>query len=276
VLAEFHKRVHDLTIELFPRFAEIRNKRAAVVIGTHEPTDEESDLPLIHDATPEELMELEKNAVESSPSKGVPNFWLYVLLNTNELDGMIYSHDVAALEHLQDISLDYHSQGYTLSFHFSENPFFTNAVLKKNYVMSLVPDSKDPFSYEGPNIMSSVGEPINWREGKNLTAGEGRKRDAEGQLISKEPHLTFFNYFSTKVKKLNADTEELAGNIAVVDFEIGETFRHKILPRAVLYFTDEADQGDDSDFDDEGGDFIVSDSDVVITDVTDEPEEMGN
>jgi len=40
---------------------------------------------------------------------------------------------------------------------------------------------------------------------------------------------------------------------------IGETFRHKLLPCAVLYFTDEADQGEDIDSDDEeeSKDFIV-------------------
>jgi len=68
--------------------------------------------------------------------------------------------------------------------------------------MNLMPDSEEPFDYNGPTIVSSVGwvyrngfsgsdkpthfrETINWREGKNLTAGEGRKRDAEGQIVVK-------------------------------------------------------------------------------------------
>ncbi len=48
-------------------------------------------------------------------------------------------------------------QSYTLSFVFSENPFFTNSVLKKTYVLNLDVDPEDPFDYDGPVIVSSVG-----------------------------------------------------------------------------------------------------------------------
>ena len=47
-------------------------------------------------------------------------------------------------------------QGFTLEFHFSPNDFFTNTVLTKEYTMKCTPDEKDPFSFDGPEIIKSA------------------------------------------------------------------------------------------------------------------------
>jgi Nucleosome assembly protein (NAP) len=46
-------------------------------------------------------------------------------------------------------------QGFTLSFHFSENPYFTDRVLKKSYVMTSSPDPDMPLDYDGPVLKSA-------------------------------------------------------------------------------------------------------------------------
>lgn len=48
-------------------------------------------------------------------------------------------------------------QSFTLEFHFEANEFFTNTVLTKTYKMRSEPDENDPFSFDGPEIMSCTG-----------------------------------------------------------------------------------------------------------------------
>lgn len=55
------------------------------------------------------------------------------------------------------VSLSLSPQSFTLEFHFEPNEFFTNTVLSKTYKMRSEPDESDPFSFDGPEIMSCVG-----------------------------------------------------------------------------------------------------------------------
>lgn len=48
-------------------------------------------------------------------------------------------------------------QSFTLEFQFSANDFFTNTVLTKTYKMRSEPDESDPFSFDGPEIISCTG-----------------------------------------------------------------------------------------------------------------------
>ena len=65
-------------------------------------------------------------------AKGIPKFWLHVLKNGNEeaLMGLVEEHDEEVLENLTNITvaLDTDNAGFTLTFHFQENAFFTNQV----------------------------------------------------------------------------------------------------------------------------------------------------
>lgn len=55
------------------------------------------------------------------------------------------------------LGLSLSPQSFTLEFHFEPNEFFTNTVLSKTYKMRSEPDESDPFSFDGPEIMSCVG-----------------------------------------------------------------------------------------------------------------------
>lgn len=48
-------------------------------------------------------------------------------------------------------------QSFGLEFHFEPNDFFTNTVLTKTYKMRSEPDESDPFSFDGPEIISCTG-----------------------------------------------------------------------------------------------------------------------
>ena len=53
----------------------------------------------------------------------------------------------------------------TVVFHFSENEWFTNQSIKKE------------FEIEGDEIKRSYGDAINWKEGKNLTVQVVKKKN---------------------------------------------------------------------------------------------------
>ena len=64
---------------------------------------------------------------------------------------VIGENDEEVLENLWDVGLAFDEgdvMGFTLSFHFHPNDFFTNSVLTKHYSMKCEPDKEDPFSFE--------------------------------------------------------------------------------------------------------------------------------
>jgi nucleosome assembly protein 1-like 1 len=61
-----------------------------------------------------------------------------VLSNNSLVGSRIFEPDEDALTYLQDIrltELEGDNEGFTLTFHFAENPYFTNTVLTKTYHM---------------------------------------------------------------------------------------------------------------------------------------------
>ena len=81
----------------------------------------------------QKVEELSLNPDFPADAKGIPKFWLHVLKNGNEeaLMGLVEEHDEAVLENLTNITvaLDLDNAGFTLSFHFKDNDFFTNKVV---------------------------------------------------------------------------------------------------------------------------------------------------
>ena len=90
-------------------------------------------------------------------TEGIPKFWLHTLKNANDeaLLEMVQPHDEEILAHLTDIKVSLHSPdntGFTLSFLFQENEFFSDPVLTKSYVLRPDHDPDAPLEYDGPEI----------------------------------------------------------------------------------------------------------------------------
>ena len=90
-------------------------------------------------------------------TQGIPKFWLHTLRNANDdaLLGIVQPHDEEILENLTDIKVSLNSPdntGFTLSFYFRENEFFSNSVLTKLYVLRPEHDPESPLEYDGPEI----------------------------------------------------------------------------------------------------------------------------
>jgi len=268
---EYYKEVHLLDVKYQAKYDEINSKRTKVIIGDHEPSGAELEWP--SDAEEEEDPEvvLTKKVEElalhpdfPADAKGLPKFWLHTLKNANEeaLMGLIEPHDEPVLEHLTDITVVLHpdNTGFTLSFHFKENPFFTNQVLTKEYTLRDGPDPEAVLEYDGPEIVSCKGCTIDWKEDMDVTKktmkvktilGKKGKSGSPTKSITKEIKAdSFFTFFNPPAVKDDGECEDDDDRATLgVDFDVGFAIKEKIIPRAVLYFTGDI-FGDDDDYED--------------------------
>jgi len=225
------------------------------------------------DMLAEELKE--KVVVEGDPkdeeADGIPEFWLTAMKNVETINEMIQPHDEPILAHLTDMKLILSGRnengeeasdeelGFALEFHFSQNDYFTNSVLTKSYKMQCHPDSDDPFSFDGTEITGCTGCHIDWKKGKNVTQKTVKKKQkhkgrGQTRTVTKTvKNDSFFNFFDPPEvdgEEMEEDTETLLA----ADFEIGHFMRERLIPRAVLYFTGEAIEDDEDEFDETGDD----------------------
>jgi len=205
-------------------------------------------------------------------TEGIPKFWYHVLRNANDetLLGMISPDDEPILQHLTNITVTVESPtntGFTLTFHFSSNEFFSNSELTKHYTLRPGHDPESKLEYDGPEIFKSKGCSIDWKEGKDVTQktvqvksfkkAKGSKKKVEETEEYKVD--SFFNFFNPPVLPEDPEesmSEEDRADMSM-DFDVGYAIKEKIIPRAVLYFTGEIFEDDD----DEDGEYEdVSDS----------------
>ena len=146
--------------------------------------------------------------------------------------------------------------GFTLSFHFVENPYFSNSVLTKTY----------KWADEDEDMLElAKGTQIAWAAGKDPTVKVMKKKAKKGgkPLTKLEPCESFFRFFSPpdmpdEEDELTEDDAEALQEAVEADFELGAAIREEIIPQAVSWFTgaaveagDEDEEGDEDDDDDD-------------------------
>jgi nucleosome assembly protein 1-like 1 len=246
---EVHEKFLDEMRELERRYESLYaphyDKRRQIVQGIIEPTEEEI-------SKGSKVMEIkddddEPKADESAP-KGIPDFWLNALKNNEMVDDIIVQRDEACLKHLTDITsknFDDPTKGFTLTFHFDENPFFTNSVLTKTYHLA----EDDEILIE-----KCEGCTINWHPGQDLTVNIKQKKQRQKggkntRVVTKsEPCDSFFNFFNPPKMPEDDDDDEDMDEEALDeieekiehDYEVGRSIKDRVIPRAVDWFTGEA------------------------------------
>jgi len=270
---EYYNEVHKLDLKYKKLYDENNVKRKQICVGEYEPTELECEWTE-SDAADAVIDKLEKLEVDGKilkggrNTKGIPDFWLTVFQNANEtvLNGVLEQIDEPVLKHLEDITvtLPEKNTGFTLHFYFSKNEFFTNEVLTKEYEMKSEIDPEDPLGFDGPEMFRSKGCKIDWKPGKSTATKiikqkvkqKGKGKGGPKFVTKEEKRETFFNFF--KPPKVPEDPKEEieAEKQALIteDFDIGFNIKEKLVPRAVLYFTGEAEDDDDDDFEDESDD----------------------
>ncbi|KAG0739756.1 hypothetical protein G6F64_011284 [Rhizopus arrhizus] len=254
---KFQQEVLSLEKKYLELYKPLYNQRAQIINGAYDPTDEEVALGKKVD---EEDEEEENGDKEEDDVKGIPEFWLTLLKNHPQIVETITERDEEALKHLMDIRMSYIDKpGFKLEFEFSENDFFTNKVLTKTYYYQ-------DHVYGGDFVYDHAeGCQVDWKEGQDLTVTvETKKQRQKGTNKSRVvkrivPSNSFFYFFSPPTipgEDEEVDEEEAEDLDAKLeaDYEMGEEFKDKIIPRAVDYFTGKAiefDEFDNDAFDDE-------------------------
>jgi len=272
VQKQYQAEVAELEKKYSKLYDPILDKRAQVVSGEYEPTDEEAK----YERELEEGAKLREAKPDDASIKGVPQFWLAAMQNYPMVADAITENDEEALGYLRDVrcvELDQEGQhGFTLTFHFAENPFFTNTTLTKTYHM----EEEETF---GELLFDhATGSKIDWKAGKNLTMKQIKKKvKAKGKKPGKmitvdEPTESFFNFFSPP--EINDETEnpEEAAEVLEADFDIGCIFKDKLIPYCLLWFTGEAADFEDFGEYDEEDEFDEEEEDEEEEDEEEEEE----
>ena len=199
--ARFYEELHELECKYNQLYEPFYEKRRAIISGEQEPSEEESVWPLDDEnkdneaaATIKEFM-ANLEASHNGDAKGISKFWFDTLQTYRITAELIQEYDEPILAYLTDIRLKMAEQkpyGYTLEFHFDENPFFTNKVLTKTYELKTDVDEKDPFAYQGPDLAKAIGCKIDWKQGQNVTVKiikkkvKSKNKKAPPKIITKE------------------------------------------------------------------------------------------
>ncbi|KAH9491680.1 hypothetical protein Btru_031204 [Bulinus truncatus] len=157
----------------------------------------------------------------------IPNFWVTAFVNHPQVSALLNEDDEEALQYLTKVKVQEFEDiksGYRINFYFDSNPYFSNEMLTKEFLLN---DTGDP---------SSQSTPIKWKEGKDLTkkgnATKGKKRSHEDQE-------SFFSWFG--------DHGDAGAD------ELGEVIKDDIWPNPLLFDEETGgDGGEADDLDDEG------------------------
>lgn len=165
---EFQEEVLNLEKKYFAKFTPLYEKRAKIVNGATEPTEEEvkageqDEIGKEDEATKVDSSDDEKKTDDLA---GIPEFWLSAMKNQVSLAELITDRDEAALKVLTDIRMEYlEKPGFRLIFEFGENEFFSNKTITKTYYY------QEESGYGGDFIYDHAdGDKIDWKAGKDLT-----------------------------------------------------------------------------------------------------------
>lgn len=161
--AEFQEEVLELEKKYFAKFTPLYQKRAKIVNGAAEPTEEE--IKSGEEDEEQDETESAEQSEQTSDVKGIPEFWLSAMKNQVSLAEMITDRDEAALKDLTDVRMEYLDKpGFRLIFEFAENEFFTNKTITKTYFYQNESGYGGDFIYD-----HAEGDKIDWKTGKDLT-----------------------------------------------------------------------------------------------------------
>jgi template-activating factor I len=154
----------------------------------------------------------------------VPGFWPTILINHGRLAELISEQDEEALQSLTRIEVhefDDIKSGYKIDFHFSENPFFSNKCLTKEF--HLIETGE----------LSSKSTEISWKSGKRLVPPSS----STVKPTSKRAHEpeSFFRWF------VDGNGNDFGGD------EIGEIIKDDVWPNPLQFYLPEDENGDYGD-----------------------------
>jgi len=272
---EFQAEILALEKKYLLKYQPLYDRRAAIVNGRAEPTMDEMEKG--NSAQPIVI-----EIPESTPDdreQGIPEFWLTAMKNNIILAELITVKDEEALKSLVDVRCQYFDKpGFKLEFEFKENEFFSNHILTKTYYY------QEEVGYGGDFVYSHAeGTLISWKEGKNLTVKvetkkQRNKNTNQTRTIKKTyPTDSFFNFFKPPQALETEEIDDELDEKLELDYQLGEDFKEKLIPRTVDWFTGAAlayeALDDEDDFDEDDAYEDEPDSDLEEIDEVESEEE---
>ncbi|KAJ7081980.1 hypothetical protein C8R43DRAFT_1052513 [Mycena crocata] len=185
--------------------------------------------------------------------KSIPKFWPLALMHHSHFQFFAqHNADLRALSFLEDLWIAHdpvEHRCFTIEFHFKENPFFTNTVLKKEYKYNAPANVAEADNKPDENGITPTMIDFSWQRDVEALPFKIDWKDPENALTKLYPGQTdddededltvdagsFFNFF------------EKAGDEA----ELGITIANEVFPEAIEFFLGTAGHDEDMDSDDE-------------------------
>ena len=173
------------------------------------------------------------------PAKEIDEYWLKALISSDAVAESIQEADEKVLKHLKKMTAEKTEDGKSLTvvFHFSENEWFTNPTIKKE------------FELDGDTIKRSFGDSIDWKEGKNITVEIVKKKNKKKKTtttkqVKKESFFNIFNEVDLTTDDDDDDDEEKKENeeenneVEELEkqYEICNAIYEEILPRSLEFY----------------------------------------
>ncbi len=243
---DFKKEHNKLEYKYEQLYRPFYERRQKIIEGEEKP-----DIEQIREKLAELKINEEEAKAEKEGEKGIPEFWYKCLENCQDI--MINEKDKNILKKLKLIKCTPEENGnFTLEFFFEPNDYFTNEVLKREFILDEDYDIKEIKSDEIQWKSDEVNPTIEIKQKKVKN-----KRTKQIKTVQKKEKIpSFFSSFRNFVKKegekakneeKDEDDDEEEGDEMTIEDEYDQAlqFKEEIIPYAIEYYLGIADDGED-------------------------------
>ena len=191
---KFKEKIEELKGQHKESILKIRQLEKENENYLHEMEKEINQIKLKYASKTQEIMTIRNKEIdELNKIKEDINFWFKVLVNNKNTNNLINERDYQVLKYLSNINYEYIDRDINkikLIFEFSENEFFSNKELEKEYILS-----------NDGLIEKITSSNINWKKDKDYTKNIIKKKiknKKTGEYITKEimtHYLHFLIFF---------------------------------------------------------------------------------
>ena len=247
---DFKKEHNKLDYKYEQLYKPFYERRQKIIEGEEKP-----DFEKIREKLAELKINEEEAKKEKEDEKGIPEFWYKVLLNNQDI--MLNERDKDVLKKLKLIKCTPEENGnFSLEFFFEPNDYFTNEVLKREFILD-----------EDCDIKEIKSDEIQWKSDAMNTTIEIKQKKVKNKrtkqvktITKKEKIPSFFSSFKhfekkegeNKEEKDEEDEDEEGEELTIDDeYDMALQYKEEIIPYAIEYYLGIADDGEDLPEEDE-------------------------
>ena len=247
---DFKKEHNKLDYKYEQLYKPFYERRQKIIEGEEKP-----DFEKIREKLAELKINEEEAKKEKEDEKGIPEFWYKVLLNNQDI--MVNEKDKNVLKKLKLIKCTPEENGnFSLEFFFEPNDYFTNEVLKREFILD-----------EDCDIKEIKSDEIQWKSDAMNTTIEIKQKKVKNKrtkqvktITKKEKIPSFFSSFKhfekkegeNKEEKDEEDEDEEGEELTIDDeYDMALQYKEEIIPYAIEYYLGIADDGEDLPEEDE-------------------------